>query len=140
MRGHDLVLNRQHQKADYQWALLIAPKHHKKDTQAYRYLMRRVASTASPSGIDWKAEAGSIPFNEQHGSILVRVLVGKVTDLSRMGNLFVNFEIMSTEEPRTDMTWIRDMVAELKKGKKCLLVSSRVGGYRAEVRGVCDEG
>lgn len=117
--GHSQVLNRSHQKMDYQWALLVVPKEQDSDIAAYRYLMRRIPSSASPSGVDWKAEGLGVPFNRQHGSILVRVLIAKITDLNRLGRIFLNFEIRSREEPRTDMTWIRDMVAELKRDGKC---------------------
>lgn len=117
--AYDQVSHGQHQKGDYQWALLVVPKEEDKDTQAYRYLMRGRLTSVSYPRMEWRPETADVPFDRRHDSLLVRVLVAKITDLDRVGQILSCFETSSSGEHRKDTTWIRELVAEFRKDKRC---------------------
>ncbi len=105
---------------EYQWALLIAPKEEFGDTEAERWLMRRTSIDGSSSQIIWKVENDKVLLRP-HDHIIARILIGKVMDRNRLAGILLISKISSTasEEPRTHLTWIREMVTDLRKDGKC---------------------
>lgn len=108
-----------HKKGEYQWALLISPKEEYEDTEAERWLMRQKAIDGSSRTV-WTVETDEVLLRP-HDSILARILIGKVTDRNRLAGILLISKISSTaiERPRKHLTWIRDMVTDLRKDGKC---------------------
>lgn len=113
-------VNIPHERGEYQWALLISPKEEYEDTEAERWLMCQKSVNGSSSATIWRVESDKVLLRP-HDSIIARILIGKVTDRNRLAGILLISKISSTatEEPRTHMTWIRDMVTDLRKDGKC---------------------
>lgn len=118
-----------HEKGEYQWALLIAPKEEENDPFARRYLMRQISTDISSSAKDWEFQSDKVRLN-CHDSIIARILIAKVTDLDRLFGVLRISELSGGEpltsdsntaikKPRMHRTWIQDIVTALRGDGKC---------------------
>ncbi|KIW76986.1 hypothetical protein Z517_09430 [Fonsecaea pedrosoi CBS 271.37] len=100
----------------YHWAFMIGPKVEEPDKDGVRY---RAKNKVTQDGIHWEFEKGTVPLRPTN-MLLVRVLIGKVDDLSRLDAILCRTPVKDGAKDWNCVAWLKDALELVGKDKAAL--------------------
>lgn len=106
----------------YHWALIVAPAIESPGAEGMRYLVRQVQAAGTPPQLIWRLDTKKVLL-VPHDDILVRVMIAKITDEIKFGELVSDMDpdlYEAYNSSRELRTWIEDTVRYLIADPKAL--------------------
>ncbi|KAK2596537.1 hypothetical protein N8I77_013423 [Diaporthe amygdali] len=123
-RGGDSLMSGGEDK--YHWALLVGPKHEDNNSKGKRYHVKETMTTVGGrTQSRWVFEEREIGMNPT-AMILVRVIIGKVTNAERVAALLREVPVRDNQSGWNCVWWLREALEMLRADGKALSRSSSI--------------